>query len=989
MRRRARSVLAAASLVIGGLAAAPFAHAQPVPGPAPGGGDALTVWTADVTAEQVPLLLEAGVDGTELTARPDGRTAVPVELYLTGTQAAGLRRQGLPLAEKKLTPRARERLRAAGDGVFRPYSGRNGLQQEITDTARAHPGLTKVVSIGKTTRGQDILALKLSRDARKVPDGARPAVLYMSNQHAREWITPEMTRRLMHRFLDGYGKDERITKIVDRTELWFVLSANPDGYDYTFQSPATRLWRKNLRDNNGDGKITPGDGVDLNRNFPYKWGYDNEGSSPNPASETYRGPGPASEPETRALDAFEKRHRFAYAVNYHSAAELLLYGVGWQVATHTPDDVLYKALAGTPEKSAVPGYRPELSSELYTTNGEADGHAGNVNGTMMFTPEMSTCQTASRTDTSGRWNPADCPSVFSFPDDEKLIQAEFAKNIPFALSVAETAGHAAGPDQPVSSVGMTAPDFTPDAFTTSYARGGGQTVAVTARKSVRDKRLNYRVDGGRPHTAPLGPWKGGTRYGGQDNLRFDQYRATVPAARPGAKVTVWFTGRTRAGRATRSEPFTYTVAERPRADTLVVADEGGTAASRNAGAYTEALARSGHRAVVWDVATQGTPHALGVLGHFRTVVWASGAGKPSGGTMLAVRDYLNEGGRLVAAGEQAGGNVRLDAGSTDDFSQYYLGAGGRLSLDKPARFTGAGRLAGVRAALTGTPDHALRTAGAYTVTSDTLPPDRFPQFRSASAGDYPGARSPFQPYEGDWMAAARHQDNAWMRLARTVDLTGTAAAERPTLSFRLSHDTEQGYDNVLIEAHTVGQDDWTTLPDANGGTTTGAPTGCGDGSLLAQHPFLAHYLTVRDGGCVPTGTTGTWNRFTGTSEGWRPVSVDLSAYAGRKAEVVVSYVTDSGVGGRGAFVDGTVVTAGGKELSTEGFETSLGPWAVPGQPAGSPVNTGDWARSRELFHASAAITTRTTVLLGFGLEHITDTGERTALMSAALHALSA
>lgn len=163
-----------------------------------------------------------------------------------------------------------------------------------------------------------------------------------------------MTRRLMHQTLDGYGKDPRITKLVDSTELWFLLSANPDGYDYTFTADSARLWRKNLHDNNGDGKITAVDGVDLNRNFVYKWGYDNEGSSPNPVSETYRGPKAASEPETRALDAFEKRIGFRYAINYHSASELLLYGVGWQVATPTPDDVAYKALAGTPSTRPSP-----------------------------------------------------------------------------------------------------------------------------------------------------------------------------------------------------------------------------------------------------------------------------------------------------------------------------------------------------------------------------------------------------------------------------------------------------------------------------------------------------------------------------------------------------------------------------------------------------------------------------------------------------------
>lgn len=437
---------------------------------------------------------------------------------------------------------------AAGDGVFRPYGGENGLKREVLATARSHPGLTKVVSLGKTVKGQDILALKVSKGAAKSRDGSRPATLYMSNQHAREWITPEMTRRLMHYYLDGYGKDTRVTKIVDSTELWFVLSANPDGYDFTHADPANRQWRKNLRDNDGDGRIEPGDGVDLNRNFAYKWGYDNEGSSPDPADETYRGTGPMSEPETRALDAFQKRIGFRYGVNYHSAAQLLLYGVGWQVATDTPDDIALKALAGTPQKPAVPGYRPQVSSELYTTNGEADGHAANVNGMQMFTPEMSTCATASRVDPNDDWEPADCASVFTFPDDERLIQAEFAKNVPFALAVAESASH---PDRPVSLTGLDAPDFTPDAFTTSYARGGGQEVSVTARGSLVAKRLKYRVNGGRTHTGRLTAWRGGETYGGEDNLYFDQYRGEVAGAGPGDTVEVWFTGRTRGGRRPR------------------------------------------------------------------------------------------------------------------------------------------------------------------------------------------------------------------------------------------------------------------------------------------------------------------------------------------------------------------------------------------------------------------------------------------------------
>ena len=99
--------------------------------------------------------------------------------------------------------------------------------------------------------GQEILALKVTKDASKLRDGRRPAVLYASAQHAREWITPEMTRRLMHYMLDSYGTDPEITELVDTTELWFIPVLNPDGYDFTFtdatavaQEPARQQRRR-------------------------------------------------------------------------------------------------------------------------------------------------------------------------------------------------------------------------------------------------------------------------------------------------------------------------------------------------------------------------------------------------------------------------------------------------------------------------------------------------------------------------------------------------------------------------------------------------------------------------------------------------------------------------------------------------------------------------------------------------------------------------
>ncbi|WP_367323985.1 M14 family zinc carboxypeptidase [Streptomyces sp. HUAS ZL42] len=983
MRRRARSILAVGALLIGGASIAPIAQARPV---SPGGSDdgaEVKVYRAEVTKKQVPLLLAAGQDGHELGEQAPEKGTATVEVYLTEKQAEKLEKQGVDLTEHTLSAKAENRVGAAAEGVYRPYSGSGGLKEEIVRTGQENPDLTKVVSIGKTVNGQDILALKLTKGAKKSKDGSKPAVLYMSNQHAREWITPEMTRRLMHYYLDNYKTDKRIKKIVDSTEVWFLISANPDGYDYTFKDSDARLWRKNLRDVNGDGVISTGDGVDLNRNFAYKWGYDDEGSSPNPTSQTYRGAAPNSEPETQALDAFEKRIGFTYGINYHSAAELLLYGVGWQVATPTPDDVLYRALAGTPDNSAVPGYHPQVSSELYTTNGEADGHAGNVNGMAMFTPEMSTCQTASNIDPNDAWNAADCQSIFNFPDDEKLIQDEFAKNIPFALSVAETAAH---PDTPSSSVGLKAADFTPAPFTTSYSRGADQKVSVVVRKSVRDKELKYRVNGGRTKDTALRAWRGGETYGGDDNLYFDEYRAKVRDGEPGDKVEVWFTGRTRGGKAVSSAHFTYTVAQRPRADVLVVAEEG--AAATQAQAYVDALKANGRKAMVWDVATQGAPDALGVLSHFDTVVHYTGASVPGNATQLELRAFLNEGGKLIEAGELAGGNVDLGDGTlSNDFSQYYLGAYSRTSTPGATGFTGTGGLGGLSAVLGGAPGNPLDRAGTYGVTSDELPADKYPQFASAGAGRFAGTVNPYGPYAGSYMAAAVHTDDAYKRLTRTIDLTGVAAAAEPTLRTQLLWDTEPGYDNALVEIHTVGADDWTTLPEAGGATSTAVPAECGAGFYIGEHPWLRHYLTLASNDCTATGTSGSWNALTGASSGWQQVNFDLSAYAGQSVEVSISYVTDPGTGGHGVLADDASLVVGGTATETEGFETSLGAWTVAGPPAGSPAVLKDWTRTGALFQTYGAVTTEDTVLLGFGLEHVTSAADRKALIGKALAAL--
>ena len=173
-----------------------------------------------------------------------------------------------------------------------------------------------------------------------------------------------------------------------------------------------------------------------------------------------------------------------------------------------------------------------------------------------------------------------------------------------------------------------------------------------------------------------------------------------------------------------------------------------------------------------------------------------------------------------------------------------------------------------------------------------------------------------------------------MRLTRTVDLTGVAAAAAPTLQAQLSFDIEPDYDHVIVEAHTVGQDNWTTLAEAGGLTTTAVPAECEAGYLLEAHPFLLHYLTPGDP-CAQhrhDRVVERDDRELGRLAG--RASFDLSAFAGQQVEVSITFVTDPAFAGTGVFIDDTRVVVGGDVVESEGFESGLGPWTIAAAAAG-------------------------------------------------------
>ena len=232
----------------------------------------------------------------------------------------------------------------------------------------------------ETWEGRKLQFVKISDN----PDSEEPEpeVLYNALHHAREPNGASQMLFFMWYLLENYATDVEVQYILNNAELYFVPCVNPDGYVYneTTDPQGGGFWRKNLRDN-GDGTY----GVDLNRNYSYFWGNDDSGSSPDPSSGTYRGPGPFSEPETRSMRDFVLAHDFVFSQNYHTFSNLLIYPWAYNNQLADTSFAIFGKLF-TRENNYKTGTAIETVG--YNVNGNSDDWIYAVGGANSFTPEV-------------------------------------------------------------------------------------------------------------------------------------------------------------------------------------------------------------------------------------------------------------------------------------------------------------------------------------------------------------------------------------------------------------------------------------------------------------------------------------------------------------------------------------------------------------------------------------------------------------------------
>lgn len=214
------------------------------------------------------------------------------------------------------------------------YMSHEDLGKLMQSFGERFPKIAKVESLGKSVQGRELWVIKISKNVEI--DEIEPEFKYIANMHGDEITGRDVSLKFIADLLENYGKDERITRLIDNTEIYIVPTMNPDGMT------ARRRGNANY--------------VDLNRDFPSF------------------GANATNSPDRRAIETqhvmrFQAGRHFSLSGNFHGGAVCVNYPWDTIRELHPLNNLFYtisKEYADT---------NSEMRSSTEFENGITNGYA--------------------------------------------------------------------------------------------------------------------------------------------------------------------------------------------------------------------------------------------------------------------------------------------------------------------------------------------------------------------------------------------------------------------------------------------------------------------------------------------------------------------------------------------------------------------------------------------------------------------------------------
>lgn len=179
------------------------------------------------------------------------------------------------------------------------------MQSDLKQLEKMYGDYCQIYKVGKSQEGRIIYDVAIGNKE------AAKSVAVVCTLHAREYVCSVLAMRQIEYYLRNYnGKvnGRKPSYVLENVRIHYIVMANPDGV-FISQNRKAR-WKANAR------------GVDLNRNFPFRFKVRGR-----KGSEGYSGKKAASERETQAIVSFlknlKKETTLCALVNYHAMGQLV------------------------------------------------------------------------------------------------------------------------------------------------------------------------------------------------------------------------------------------------------------------------------------------------------------------------------------------------------------------------------------------------------------------------------------------------------------------------------------------------------------------------------------------------------------------------------------------------------------------------------------------------------------------------------------------
>jgi hypothetical protein len=245
---------------------------------------------------------------------------------------------------------------AWADSVLLAYRTYAQVCSTMAALAGNYPLICRLETLGFSVQNRAILMMRVTDNPQA--EEAEPEFRILGPHHGDEKIATEITLSFLQYVLASYDTSLSIHNIVDSTELWVIPILNVDGHVANNRTNAN--------------------GIDLNRDYGYRWS--GMGNSPSPFSQ----------PETRLMRQHDIDNNISIEFAYHSAASYVNYL--WDNHPADPPDssfivALATAYADSTYGSATTQLDPINGYNWYEVDGSCQDASFGLFGNVAYTIE--------------------------------------------------------------------------------------------------------------------------------------------------------------------------------------------------------------------------------------------------------------------------------------------------------------------------------------------------------------------------------------------------------------------------------------------------------------------------------------------------------------------------------------------------------------------------------------------------------------------------